>query len=138
MLYRSAYTAEAVYAGMSMAPSIWIINFALIYRLNPSLGFSEDAARWMPIPAKVSLAIAGEPQRAGSVQQVRVAVSRLITGARLDRPWLQFLRTFGRRLSQRPELTSDTRTPPSAAPFSPGRKSSPTRRLWVLVVRCAA
>jgi hypothetical protein len=82
MLYRSAYTAEAVYGkksqeqsgvyqlvpnqrgarrtaivGMSMAPSIWIVNFALIYTLNPSLA-AKMPARWTPIPANVSLAIA--------------------------------------------------------------------------------
>jgi hypothetical protein len=82
MLYRSAYTAEAVFGhksqelagipqlvpnqkgarrsaivGMSMAPSIWIINFALIYTLNPSL-VAKMPASWTPIPANVSLAIA--------------------------------------------------------------------------------
>jgi hypothetical protein len=82
MLYRSAYAAEAVYGkksqeqsgvyqlvpnqkgarrsaivGMSMAPSIWIVNFALIYTLNPSLA-AKMPARWTPIPANVSLAIA--------------------------------------------------------------------------------
>jgi hypothetical protein len=82
MLYRSAYTAEAVFGhksqeragipqlvpnqkgprrtaivGMSMAPSIWIVNFALIYTLNPSL-VAKMPASWTPIPANVSLAIA--------------------------------------------------------------------------------
>ena len=82
MLYRSAYTAEAVFGhksqeqagipqlvpnqkgarrtaivGMSMAPSIWVVNFALIYTLNPSLA-AKMPARWTPIPANVSLAIA--------------------------------------------------------------------------------
>jgi hypothetical protein len=82
MLYRSAYTTEAVFAhksqeragipqlvpnqkgarrtaivGMSMAPSIWIVNFALIYTLNPSL-VAKMPASWTPIPANVSLAIA--------------------------------------------------------------------------------
>jgi hypothetical protein len=85
MLYRSAYTSEAVYGhkaqnqsgvyqlvpnqkgprrgsivGMSMAPSIWIINFALIFTLNPSLA-AKMPARWTPIPANVSLAIASSP-----------------------------------------------------------------------------
>jgi hypothetical protein len=80
MLYRSAYTAEAVFAnrsqqvsgdaqlvpntlgggdwtvGMSMAPSIWIVNFALIYVLNPDLA-AKMPARWTPIPADVAEAI---------------------------------------------------------------------------------
>jgi hypothetical protein len=81
MLYRSAYTAEAVYGneaqqqsgaaqlapnqkgplgtivGMSMAPALWIVNFALIWTLNPSLA-ANMPARWAPIPANVALAIA--------------------------------------------------------------------------------
>src|SRR5262249_18522790 len=82
MLYRSAYTGEAVFGhksqelagipqlvpnqkgarrtaivGMSMAPSIWIVNFALIYTLNPSL-VAKMPASWTSIPANVSLAIA--------------------------------------------------------------------------------
>lgn len=85
MLYRSAYTSEAVYGnkaqkqsgaaqlvpnqkgfqrssivGMSMGPSLWIVNFALIYTLNPSLA-AKMPARWTPIPAKVALAIAESP-----------------------------------------------------------------------------
>jgi hypothetical protein len=84
MLYRSAYTSEVVYGnksqqqsgvaqlvpnqkgargsivGMSMAPSIWIVNFALIYMLNPSLA-ANMPARWTPIPANVVLAVAESP-----------------------------------------------------------------------------
>lgn len=84
MLYRSAYTSEAVYGnksqlqsevaqlvpnqqvaansivGMSMAPSIWIVNFALIYTLNPSLA-AKMPARWTPIPTNVAQAIATSP-----------------------------------------------------------------------------
>ena len=84
MLYRSAYTSEAVYGnksqeqsevaqlvpnqrgaassivGMSMAPSIWIVNFALIYTLNPSLA-AKMPARWTPIPTNVAQAIAASP-----------------------------------------------------------------------------
>ena len=84
MLYRSAYTSEAAYGnkaqkqsgvaqlvpnqkgarssivGMSMGPSLWIVNFALIYTLNPSLA-AKMPARWTPIPAKVALAIAESP-----------------------------------------------------------------------------
>ena len=67
MLYRSAYTSEVVYGnkaqqqsgvaqlvpnqkgarssivGMSMAPSIWIVNFALVYTLNPRLAAKMPA-----------------------------------------------------------------------------------------------
>jgi hypothetical protein len=84
MLYRSAYTSEVVYGnrsqqqsgaaqlvpnqkgtqssivGMSMAPSIWIVNFALVYMLNPKLA-ANMPARWTPIPANVVLAIAASP-----------------------------------------------------------------------------
>jgi hypothetical protein len=80
MLYRSAYTPEAVFGnrsqqqsgaaqlvpntlgggdwtvGISMAPSIWIVNFALIYVLNPDLA-AKMPARWTPIPADVVQAI---------------------------------------------------------------------------------
>lgn len=81
MLYRSAYTSEAVFGneaqqtsgaaqlvpnqkssgsstvGMSMAPSIWIVNFALIYTLNPDLA-AKMPARWTPIPQEVASAMA--------------------------------------------------------------------------------
>ncbi len=80
MLYRSAYTSEAAYGdrsqqqsgvdqlvpnqkggrsstvGMSMAPSIWIVNFAAVYTLNPKLA-AYMPARWTPIPANVVQAI---------------------------------------------------------------------------------
>ena len=84
MLYRSAYTPEVPFGakaqqqsgaaqlvpnqkgrtgtivGMSMAPPLWIVNFALIYTLNPSLA-AKMPASWTPIPAKVALAIAESP-----------------------------------------------------------------------------
>ncbi len=83
-LYRSAYTAEAVYGfasqqksgqaqlvtntkggltrevGMSMAPAIWLTNFALIYTLNPALA-ADMPAHWAPIPATVAHAILASP-----------------------------------------------------------------------------
>ena len=79
-LYKSAYTSEVVYGnaaqqrsepdelitntkgevssvvGMSMGPALWIVNFALIYTLNPSLA-AEMPAEWAPIPAPVVQAI---------------------------------------------------------------------------------
>jgi hypothetical protein len=88
MLYRSAYTSEAAYGyksqqqsgvdqlvpnqngarsstvGMSMAPSIWIVNFAAVYTLNPKLA-AYMPARWTPIPANVVQAI--KASRTGQV-----------------------------------------------------------------------
>jgi hypothetical protein len=75
MLYRSAYTSEAAYGfkaqqqsgkaqlvpnqkgvkgsivGMSMAPPLWIVNFALMYTVNPEKA-AKMPAYWTPIPAK--------------------------------------------------------------------------------------
>ena len=79
-LYKSAYTSEVVFGneaqqssepaelvtntkgdvsavvGMSMGPALWIVNFSLIYTLNPSLA-AEMPADWAPIPAPVVQAI---------------------------------------------------------------------------------
>jgi hypothetical protein len=79
-LYRSAYTSEAAYGnqaqiqskpdelitnmkgdvsavvGMSMGPALWIVNFALIYTLNPTLAAAMPA-KWAPIPTAVVQAI---------------------------------------------------------------------------------
>jgi hypothetical protein len=79
-LYKSAYTSEAAYGnqaqmqskpdelitntkrgvsavvGMSMGPALWIVNFALIYSLNPSLA-ADMPAKWAPIPSAVVQAI---------------------------------------------------------------------------------
>jgi len=79
-LYASAYTSEAAYGnqaqmqskpdelitntkgavssvvGMSMGPPLWIVNFALIYTLNPSLA-AEMPAKWAPVPTDVVQAI---------------------------------------------------------------------------------
>ena len=84
MLYRSAYTSEVVYGnksqqqsgvdelvpnqkggrsstvGMSMAPSIWIVNFVAVYALKPSLA-AYMPAKWTPIPADVVQAIKASP-----------------------------------------------------------------------------
>jgi hypothetical protein len=81
MLYRSAYTSEVVYGneaqqqsgaaelapnqkgsrasivGMSMAPALWFVNFALMYTVNPQMA-AKMPAYWTPIPANVALAIA--------------------------------------------------------------------------------
>jgi hypothetical protein len=78
MLYRSAYTSEVVYGnsaqrhsspgqlvintkngqstivGMSMAPALWIVNFSLIYTLNPRLA-ANMPAHWTPVPAGVAI-----------------------------------------------------------------------------------
>jgi hypothetical protein len=84
MLYRSAYTVETAYGfiaqqhsgqaqlvkntkagvstevGMSMAPALWLTNFALIYTLNPELAV-DMPAYWAPIPATVAEAILASP-----------------------------------------------------------------------------
>lgn len=84
-LYRSGYTVEAFYGflaqqqsgaaqlvtntkgavstevGMSMAPAIWLVNFALIYTLNPELA-AFMPAYWAPIPATVADAILRSPK----------------------------------------------------------------------------
>ena len=83
-LYRSAYTLEAVYGnqaqqqsgvaqlvtnrkptsratvGMSMAPALWLVNFALIYTLSPEKA-AKMPARWEPIPKRVARAISDSP-----------------------------------------------------------------------------
>jgi hypothetical protein len=84
MLYKSAYTSEVVYGskaqtksgvdelvpnqkpsgsstvGMGMAPSIWIVNFAAVYTLNPKLA-AYMPARWTGIPKDVVQAIQASP-----------------------------------------------------------------------------
>jgi hypothetical protein len=79
-LYRSAYLVEAVYGnraqqisgpwqlvtntksdastqvGMSMAPALWLTNFALLYTLKPSIA-AQMPAYWTPIPTAVANAI---------------------------------------------------------------------------------
>ena len=84
MLYRSAYGSEVFYGnasqqqsgvaqlvpnqkgatsstvGMSMAPSIWIVNFVAVYTLNPKLA-AFMPTRWTPIPAEVVQAIKASP-----------------------------------------------------------------------------
>jgi len=80
MLYRSPYLVEAAYGyvaqqisgdaqlvtnrkggvattvGMSMAPALWLVNFILIYTLNPRLAAAMPAY-WTPIPPSVASAI---------------------------------------------------------------------------------
>lgn len=79
-LYRSPYVVEAAYGfaaqhltepaelvpnvkggtrttvGMSMAPALWIVNFILLYILNPKLAAAMPAY-WTPIPPAVASAI---------------------------------------------------------------------------------
>ena len=50
----------SVEVGMSMAPALWIVNFILIYILNPTLAASMPAY-WAPIPAPVAHAILASP-----------------------------------------------------------------------------
>jgi hypothetical protein len=84
MLYSSPFTVEAAYGfaaqqrsgaaqlvtntkggvsttvGMSMAPALWLVNFILIYILNPTLA-AFMPAHWAPIPANVAHAIRLSP-----------------------------------------------------------------------------
>lgn len=98
-LYKSAYTVEAVYGnkaqqqsgvaqlvtnkkrgkrkivGMSMAPALWLVNFALIYTLRPSLA-AEMPARWAKIPRKVARAIKKSPTGQVPYQRYRTLLNR--------------------------------------------------------------
>ncbi|WP_257865645.1 hypothetical protein [Gordonia jinghuaiqii] len=83
-LYRSAYTVEVPFGfvaqqmsgnaqlvtntkggvtttvGMSMAPPLWLVNFALLYIVKPSLAAAMPAY-WAPIPPAVASAIKASP-----------------------------------------------------------------------------
>lgn len=83
-LYRSAYSVEVPFGfvaqqmsgtaqlvtntkagatstvGMSMAPPLWIVNFALLYIVKPSLAAAMPAY-WAPIPPPVAAAIKASP-----------------------------------------------------------------------------
>jgi hypothetical protein len=89
MLYRSPYLVEAGYGfvalqisgnaqllpnvkggvrttvGMSMAPALWLVNFILIFTLNPELA-AYMPAYWTPIPPQVAAAI--QASRDGQVE----------------------------------------------------------------------
>lgn len=85
-LYSSAYTTEAVYSalsqngsgkaqlvsynlsnsssvkvGMSMIPPLWIVNFCLIYTLNPELA-AFMPAYWTAIPQQVAADLINSPE----------------------------------------------------------------------------
>jgi hypothetical protein len=47
-------------AGLSMTPSLWLTNFALIYTVNPAVA-ADMPAYWAPIPATVADAILASP-----------------------------------------------------------------------------
>lgn len=79
-LYRSGYTIEAAFGfvaqlqseyaelapntlggtatdvGLSMAPPLWLVNFSLIYTLNPALA-ADMPAYWTPIPSDLVAAL---------------------------------------------------------------------------------
>lgn len=91
-LYRSGYKAEAAAGnkaqqrsgipqlvtntkadvstevGMSMAPALWLTNFALLYTLNPEKA-AQMPAHWAPIPTPVAEAILASPT--GQVSWIR-------------------------------------------------------------------
>jgi hypothetical protein len=52
--------ATTTTVGMSMATSIWIINFAAVYALKPSLA-AKMPAWWTPIPDDVVQALEASP-----------------------------------------------------------------------------
>lgn len=52
--------AKSAVTGMSMASSIWEINFLLIYMLNPNLA-ANMPAYWAPIPGAVVAALRQSP-----------------------------------------------------------------------------
>jgi hypothetical protein len=56
--------------GMSMAPTIWLTNFALLYVLRPALA-AKLPARWAPIPADVAAAL--ENSATGQVPYAKYA-----------------------------------------------------------------
>ena len=90
MLYESAYTPEIPFAtesqqitdfaqlatfqqggrtsvvGMSVIPSLFVINFSLIYMLNPKLA-AKMPAYWAPIPTPVAQALAATGTTTGQV-----------------------------------------------------------------------
>lgn len=92
-LYHSAYTADAAYGdsaqqnadaaqlitntkdgvssvvGMSMGPALWIVNFALIWTLNPRLA-QYMPARWAPLPPDVANALVAADTDSGHPGQV--------------------------------------------------------------------
>jgi len=83
-LYKSAYTVEVAYGfaaqkqsgaaqlitntkgavssdvGMSMGPALWLVNFLLLYILNPTLA-ADMPASWAPIPPAVANALLASP-----------------------------------------------------------------------------
>ncbi|MFL5332401.1 MAG: hypothetical protein ACJ8H8_04305 [Geminicoccaceae bacterium] len=49
---------KSAVTGLSMVPSIWEINFMLVYVLNPRLA-AKMPAYWAPIPGPVVAALEG-------------------------------------------------------------------------------
>lgn len=52
--------SRSAFTGMSMAPSVWEVNFCLIYMLNPKLA-AKMPAYWTAIPKKVVKALEQSP-----------------------------------------------------------------------------
>ena len=57
---------------MSMGPALWLVNFLLLYILNPALAAAMPAD-WAPIPPNRGERTTGEPHRPGSLHRLRVA-----------------------------------------------------------------
>lgn len=58
--------AKTVHVGMPMAPAIWIVNFLLIYALNPAKA-AHMPAYWVPIPGPVTAALLDPSNTTGQV-----------------------------------------------------------------------
>ncbi len=59
-LVKNTMNGVTTEVGMSMVPPIWLINFALLYVLKPSVAAAMPAY-WTPIPANVATAILASP-----------------------------------------------------------------------------
>jgi hypothetical protein len=73
----------STHVGMSMAPSIWLTNFALLYVLNPDIAAAMPAF-WVPIPPDVADAILASPN--GQVPYCAYAASLGASAPRCPAP----------------------------------------------------
>ena len=62
---------QSAVVGLSMTPSLWEINFCLIYALNPALA-AMMPAYWTPIPPPVVQALEKSAREAGGVDELDI------------------------------------------------------------------
>jgi sugar lactone lactonase YvrE len=55
-LVKNTKDGSTTYVGMSMSPSIWLVNFILLYALNPKFGALMPSL-WTPIPDEIATAL---------------------------------------------------------------------------------